>query len=93
MFAPAIWQRIAPHEQEIRSMPDQFRALDFNLDGAIDQTELEVGLRRIHPALANWTQRILFDADRSHEKTLGWSELAAATALARRRLEQSTEKK
>lgn len=68
-------------------MPAEFRAIDLNLDGAIDHRELDLGLRRIHPALSAWTGRVLYDADRSRDKTLGWSELAAAATAARRPLE------
>ncbi len=85
--APSIWQRLAPHEREIRAMPSEFRAIDVNLDGAIGRSELEVVLARIHPSLVAWTQRVMADADRSRDNTLGSSELTTAAATARRRLE------
>ncbi|MGE0144625.1 MAG: hypothetical protein AB7I19_13945 [Planctomycetota bacterium] len=86
LYASQIWQRIAPHEKDIRRMPAAYRATDLNLDGAIDLRELELGLSRIQPSLARWANRVLYDADRSRDKMLGAAELNTAGEHARERL-------
>lgn len=64
-------------------LPDGYRQADANGDGILDRDELAEALRRLDPDLVRWTDRILRDADRSNNSTLGLPELLRAGNLDR----------
>jgi Ca2+-binding EF-hand superfamily protein len=59
-------------------LPESFAAVDHDQDAVIGAAELDDALRSIHPSLGRWTSKILDDADRTHNRTLGRAEILAA---------------
>jgi Ca2+-binding EF-hand superfamily protein len=76
--AAAANQLAQAHASARSHLPPELRLADRNLDGVVDASELESGLRRIHPSLSRWTGRVLADADRNQNGTLGAAEIASA---------------
>lgn len=69
--------QVKPPETAER-LPEPLAWVDHNSDAVIDGTELADALRTIHPSLVRWAARILADADRSGNGTLGRAEILAA---------------
>jgi Ca2+-binding EF-hand superfamily protein len=76
---PGIWQLMPGESNSQTNLPIEFRPVDRNLDGVIDAKELEASLRRTDPTLVRWAARILRDADRSGNGSLGATEIRAAS--------------